>query len=139
MSSSTGILLHVDSHLSNVDLRDPQAGGEHWQKAANGQALSSVHKCLEFRRLNVINEDHYGFFIANGTLAPLSINGVLTGLNTVAGPLPDFAVIEAEDFVFFWWCTGKGVKHLPDDLPLANVRIVQRWLTVLTALVGRLE
>ena len=78
---------------------------------------------MEFRLLSIADEDNYGFFIANGSLAPLVINGISIGTNMVAGPLPDFAVVEAEDTVFFWWCTNKGIKHLPEDLPIVNVRI----------------
>ncbi len=89
--------------------------------AAKGKALSSVTSSLELRRLSLHDEDRYGFFITNGSLAPLFVNGISIGMNMVAGPLPDFAVIEAEDTALFWWCTVEGVEFIPKNLPMGNV------------------
>ena len=69
------------------------------------------------RQLKLIDEDRFGFFIVNRSLAPLFVNGVPVGMNMVAGPLPDFAVTKAKDVVFFWWCTLKGINSIPKNLP----------------------
>lgn len=79
---------------------------------------------MELRRLSLDNNDRYGYFITNGSLAPLFVNGISIGMNMVAGPLPDFAVIDAEGVVFFWWCTLHGVTYIPKDLPTVQVSIV---------------
>lgn len=128
--SSTGVLLLTDEYFPNFYVRDPQAGSGKLHIAAVGRALSSASSSLELRRLSVDNDDSYGFFITNGSLAPLFVNGISIGMNMVAGPLPDFAVIEAEDVVFFWWCTLQGISYIPKDLPTVQVSIFPSMICV---------
>ena len=109
--------------MSNLSIRDPKAGSGRLQRAAEGKPLSGAKSSLELRRLSLMDEDRHGFFVVNGTLAPLFVNGLSVGMNMVAGPLPDFAVVEAEDAVFFWWCTIKGVNSIPKHLPTVDVGI----------------
>lgn len=129
--SPIGGLLPRNGHFLNLYIRDPQAGSGELHTSAEGRALSSASSSLELRRLSLDNEDRYGFFITNGSLAPLFVNGISVGMNMVVGPLPDFAVIEAEDVVFFWWCTVQGVTYIPKDLPMVQVSIFPSMIGIL--------
>ena len=54
----------------------------------------------------------YSFFVVNDFDQPFSINGVPIAKGTVAGPLPDFAIIDIDGFFALWWCS-EGIEYVP--------------------------
>ena len=94
--------LPVFQLLSNIRCRDSKASIGKLQEAADGISPQGTATFLELRRLCLIEEEQYGFFIVSSALAPLFVNGISVGINMVAGRLPDFAVIEVGNVVFFW-------------------------------------
>ena len=72
-------------------------------------------KCLDIRRLiNSKNKD-VGYFIINTDLQCLAINESAIGINLIAGPLPDFAVITIGRIPLFWWRTQAARYYTPDS------------------------
>lgn len=55
----------------------------------------------------------YNFFIVNDFEQRFSINGVPIAKGTVAGPLPDFAIIDIDGFFALWWGAQAGVDYVP--------------------------
>lgn len=45
----------------------------------------------------------------------LRVNGVVCGVKTLVGPLPDFAVIELGGAAIFWWHTDESIYYLPSE------------------------
>lgn len=76
---------------------------------------------LHLRRLKRESSREYRYFIVNASLAPLFINGISVGIETVAGPLPDFAVLEIQDAVYLWWGVPATLDYVPDNLPSVSL------------------
>ena len=43
----------------------------------------------------------------------VAINGFHVDQNRIAGPLPDFAVVEVERQSYFWWRTADALDYVP--------------------------
>jgi hypothetical protein len=55
----------------------------------------------------------YHYFFLNDFEEPVAVNGVPVAKNMVAGPLPDFALIDIGGFVVLWWGSRAGVEYCP--------------------------
>lgn len=56
----------------------------------------------------------YDYFILNDFEEPFSVNGVPIAKGMVAGPLPDFAIIDIGGFFVLWWASQAGVEYVPE-------------------------
>lgn len=52
-------------------------------------------------------------FIINPSYAYFRVNGVSVPPSTLAGPLPHFAIIEADNAVVFWWRDREACDYVP--------------------------
>ena len=59
-----------------------------------------------------------GYFVVNTAPAPFFLNGDNILRDWVAGPLPEFTVIETGDTVLFWWGSEAAVDYSPSGLPV---------------------
>lgn len=55
----------------------------------------------------------HGYFIWNDFKVPMAVNGVSIASGMIAGPLPDFAIIEINGFFVLWWGSLEGVTYTP--------------------------
>lgn len=60
------------------------------------------------------------YIIETGGKISLSINGVPVCINSRVRRFPDFAVIEADGNIFFWWRTQKALNFIPKVQSLAE-------------------
>lgn len=55
----------------------------------------------------------FSYFIVNDFEQRFSVNGVPIAQGTVAGPLPDFAIIDIDGFFVLWWANQAGIDYAP--------------------------
>ena len=55
----------------------------------------------------------YNYYILNDFEKRFSVNGIPIAKGTVAGPLPDFAIIDINGFFALWWATQEGIEYVP--------------------------
>ena len=74
---------------------------------------------LKFHRLmkkpmlarNGAAESHY--FVANNFTKPIVVNGVSIASRMVAGPLPDFSIVDIGGFLVLWWGSQAAIEYAP--------------------------
>lgn len=82
---------------------------------------SKAHKVLKICRFQRTVEiggpspGEFRHFIVNFDRTSLSINGIPIGSSTLAGPLPEFAVIEIQGSLLFWWGSAAALEFVPDE------------------------
>lgn len=91
----------------------------------------TARKVLDICRLRCISgvgdtqPGEFRHFILNFDQAFLSINGIPIDMGRVAGPLPEFAVIEINGSLLFWWGTVAAIDFVPADQPA--VKNLYKW------------
>lgn len=55
----------------------------------------------------------YDYFIWNDFKGPVAVNGVSIASDMVAGPLPDFSIIDIDGFFVLWWSSLWGLTYTP--------------------------
>lgn len=81
---------------------------------------SKAHKVLNICRfqrtieLGGAQPGEFRHFIAHFDRTPLAINGIPIGSSTLAGPLPEFAVIEIKGSLLFWWGSAAALDFVPE-------------------------
>lgn len=58
----------------------------------------------------------YNYFVLNDFGRHLSVNGVPIGDGMIAGPLPDFAIINIDGVFVLWWGSQEGVEYIPETI-----------------------
>lgn len=56
-----------------------------------------------------------GFFVINKSREQIFINGQVMKTGAIVGPLTDFAVIEKNETVIFWWRNKQALEYIPGD------------------------
>lgn len=56
-----------------------------------------------------------GFFVINKSREEILINGQVMKTGAIVGPLTDFAVIEKNETVIFWWRNKQALEYTPGD------------------------
>lgn len=68
---------------------------------------------LDIHRRQYIKTGLASCFICNEELELLIINEKVIGRGLLAGPLPEFAVIQINQLVLFWWATLSALNYAP--------------------------
>ncbi|MCJ1465431.1 hypothetical protein MMC07_004049 [Pseudocyphellaria aurata] len=55
----------------------------------------------------------FGHFIVNFDQASLSVNGIPIRMGVIAGPLPQFAVVDIDGSILFWWGADTALNFVP--------------------------
>lgn len=74
---------------------------------------------LEIRASRNARTGEIGYFVVNEQ-RNLHINENLIARNSVAGPLPDFAVIQIGYWVVFWWRSRAAMGYVPEMVSQAS-------------------
>ena len=74
---------------------------------------TDADKLLNVCRVQNSSTGEIEYFVVNKGLGLLSINGVCVDPTVIAGPLPDFAVLESDHFSIFWWRTAAALDYMP--------------------------
>ncbi len=92
--------------------RDMRAGPEPTADAM--ERLIHFHGLKKRPELVRSGAIEYHYFFVNDFEDPVAVNGVPVAKNMVAGPLPDFALIDIGGFVIIWWGSRAGVVYCPE-------------------------
>lgn len=74
---------------------------------------SEGDKVVDIRRVRSFKTGETEYFVINQELNFLSINGTVVEPTVIAGPLPDFAVLETGHKSIFWWRTAAAMDYMP--------------------------
>lgn len=70
---------------------------------------------LDFRVRKNAGTGEIGYFVVNGRRS-LFINEKQIAMNSVVGPLPNFAFIQVGHWVVFLWCTRAALGYIPESV-----------------------
>ena len=70
------------------------------------------------------------FFILNNGRNSLHVNDWVVWPGVIAGPLPDFAVLQVAQYAYFWWRTPAALDYKPVCGTLSVGWLFERTLTV---------
>ena len=74
---------------------------------------STAGKTINFLRHYNSSTGEYDYYMMPHNLDDVVINGVYVDRYRIAGPLPDFAVLELEQCSYFWWRTADALEYVP--------------------------
>lgn len=131
-SNGSQVILHCFKPNANrFDLSlfvDPTFGAVHRTYIARNNIVDSIDssdsssstsentdadKILNVCRVRNPSTGEIEYFVVNKGLGLLSINGICVDPTVIAGPLPDFAVLESGHFSIFWWRTAAALDYMP--------------------------
>ena len=101
-------LPYAQADAVNRDFRkEPGQNRDYWMEDLKIHGLKKDSMFVEF------GATEYHYFISNDSEEPFSVNGVPIAKGMVAGPLPDFAVIDIDGFLALWWASQAGIEYVP--------------------------
>lgn len=94
---------------------DSTAASKHPTNVGRSNPARSIGSgsCFTGDVLRVRKNRENEYFIMENEFDHLHINSTKMDPNTVAGPLPDFAVLELRDMSYLWWRTATALEYMP--------------------------
>ena len=86
---------------------------KHGQPVARDISTSPPNEWLPFRKFQPFATNDVEWFLVNIRQKALRINNQQIPSRAVAGPLPNFAVIEFDESAIFWWRDKNALDYQP--------------------------
>ena len=123
-SRDTDISEESDTNESKLEIRALHTDRKRW--------LLDAGMAIEVQCDREIKPGEVQYFIMNNGLNGFRVNDWCVGPSVMAGPLPDFAVIQTGQYSYFWWRTAAALDYKPVSGPLSVGWLVEGTLTIST-------
>ena len=121
-SQDTEISEESDTNESKLEIRVFHTNSKSW--------LLDADMAIEVQRDRGSKPGVIQYFIINNGLNGFRVNDWWVEPSVMAGPLPDFAVIQIGQYSYFWWRTAAALDYKPVSGPFSVGWLVEGTLTI---------